>query len=84
MGYEQHQLGSDTKNDVKLKVWIKLKQEREEQGTHGRAHDRAAGTERDSVRVNEREEKKREWIVLTLDLDTDFTTKSMIRALKLV
>jgi len=51
---------------------------------HGQAHDRAAGTECDSVRVNEREEKKREWIVLTLDLDTDFTTKSMIRALKLV
>jgi len=63
-------------------------QEREEQGSHGqahgRAHDRAAGTKCDSVRVNEREKKRREWIVLTLDLDTDFTTKSMIRALKLV
>ena len=63
MGYEQHQLGSDTKNDVKLKVWSKLKQEQEEQGTHGqahgRAHDRAAGIECDYVRVSEREEKKR-------------------------
>jgi len=50
----------------------------------GRAHDRAAGTGCDSIRVSEREEEEREWIVLTLDLDTDFTTKSMIRVLKLV
>ena len=62
VGYEQHQLGSDTKNNVKLKVGIKLKQEREEQGTHGQAHGwthgRAAGTEGDSVRMNEGEKRK--------------------------
>ena len=88
MGYEQHQLGSNTKNDVMLKARIELQQEHEEEGTHGQAygqaHDRAARTEGGSVRVNERERKKREWIVLTLDLDIDFTTKSMSRALKLV
>jgi len=38
-------------------------QEREEQGSHGQAHgrvhDRAAGTECDSVRVTEREEEEK-------------------------
>ena len=52
--------------------------------THGRTHDRAAGTESDVSRVKERDENGIALMVLILDLDTEFTTKSMIRALKSV
>jgi len=83
-GYERHNLGSDTKNDVKPKDWVHLRQESEEQVTHGLAHDHAAGAEADSARVSESVERKVISWFLTLELDTEYTTKPKIRALMFI
>jgi len=41
----ENNLGSDTKNDVKPKERIEFEKIRKKKGTHGWAHDRAAGAE---------------------------------------
>jgi len=56
--YERHNLCYATKNDVKLKDGVELRQESEEQGTHELAHDCATGVEADSARVSKRVERK--------------------------
>ena len=52
---------------------------------HSRTHDRAAGTESFGF-PGESERWSLIWflMILIFDLDTEFTTKSMIRVLKLV
>ena len=52
--------------------------------THGQARPCAAGRNYSVIPGRECLRKKGKWVVLIYDLDTEYTTKSKIRALKSV